>query len=119
VEFPADLGDPGRKFYESIASVFDFSDEPGNERLLLEAARIVDRLDELDAVLRASGTMLGSRVHPAFVESRQQQLVLSRLVGQLDLPSADESTVTAGGAVSDAAREVTSARWRKHGTRIA
>ena len=32
---------------ESIAGVYDFSDEPANQRLLLEAARIVDRLDQL------------------------------------------------------------------------
>jgi hypothetical protein len=49
------------------------------------------------------------RVHPALIESRQQQLVLARLVGQLDLR---EDEPAGGASVSDAARDVASARWR-------
>jgi hypothetical protein len=117
MNIPADLGDPGREFWESIANVYDFTGEPANQRLLLEAARVVDRLDQLDAVVRRNGAVLSSgRPNPALVESRQQQLVLGRLVNALDLPR-NESTD--GGAVSDAAREIASARWTKHGRRLA
>jgi hypothetical protein len=114
---PTNLGDPGQLFWESITSVYSFEDEPALQRLLIEAARVVDRLDQLDAVVRRNGAVLSSgRLNPALVESRQQQLVLGRLVGALDLPR-DESTN--GAAVSDAARDIASERWRKHGRRFA
>jgi hypothetical protein len=113
---PTDLGEPGRLFWESIVSVYSFADEPASERLLVECARIVDRLDALDAAVRRDGAMLATgRLNPALVESRQQQLVLGRLVNALDLRSADESAGAA--TVSDAARDIASARWAKQGRR--
>ena len=75
----------------------------------------MDRLDQLDAVVRRNGAVLATgRLNPALVESRQQQLVLGRLVAQLDLWSADQSPAVA--SISDAARDIASARWRKQGS---
>jgi hypothetical protein len=60
--------------------------------------------------------MLSSgRLNPALVESRQQQLVLGRLVNALNLRDAEEPAGAA--VVSDAARDIASARWAKQGRR--
>jgi hypothetical protein len=61
--------------------------DPQEEHLLLEACRVADRLDGLDAVLRREGlTLPDSRPHPALVESRQQEITLTRLIASLRLP---------------------------------
>lgn len=54
--------------------------------LLIEAARVMDVIEELVAAVRADGMMVDGRVHPAAVELRQQRQQLSRLLRQLDLP---------------------------------
>jgi hypothetical protein len=76
-----------------------------------ERAAEGDRLDDLDAVVRAEGvtvqTPQGVKAHPALVESRQQQITLTRLVASLRLPDEEDNTPQRrGGARGSYARNV-------------
>ena len=90
---PADLGSAGRALWDEVAGTFDL--ETHEAALLLEACRVKDRLDALDTVVRAEGVTIespqGVKAHPAIVEARQQQLVLSRLIASLRLPDENDS----------------------------
>jgi hypothetical protein len=90
---PEDLGASGRAFWLSLAGTFDF--EEHELAVVEEAARVKDRLDELDAVVRSEGVTVespqGVKAHPALVEARAQEVVLTRLVASLRLP--DENDV--------------------------
>lgn len=90
---PADLGAAGRALWVELTDSFGF--EAHERALLTEAARVKDRLDELDAVVRAEGVTIstpqGPKAHPALVESRLQEVVLSRLVASLRLPDEEDT----------------------------
>jgi hypothetical protein len=62
--------------------------------------RTVDVLDQLDAVVRRDGPVVGGqrgpKAHPALVEARQLKIALARLFGALRLPD---------GAVGDESRD--------------
>jgi len=91
VNAPTDLGDRGRALWHSLADDFDLAQHERD--LLHEAARVADRLDSLDAVVRAEGVTVtspqGVKAHPALVEARQQEVVLSRLIASLRIPDED------------------------------
>jgi hypothetical protein len=59
--------------------------------LLLEAARTLDAVQRLEAIVAAEGVLhespQGVRAHPALVEARQQRLVLARLLAALRIPA--------------------------------
>jgi hypothetical protein len=89
---PGDLGPRGLTLWASIADEFDL---PQHERdLLHEAGRVADRLDALDAVVRAEGvtvqTPQGVKTHPALAEARQQEVILTRLVASLRIPDEED-----------------------------
>lgn len=89
---PEGLKESGRGLWASIVEEYEL--DVHERLLLLQACRCADRLDELaDEALASPATVLntkGDRVsHPAIVESRQQSLVLSRLIASLRLPSGD------------------------------
>ena len=86
---PADLGPSGLAFWTTLTDTFDF--DPHDLALVEEASRVKDRLDELDAVIRAEGVTIttakgDTKAHPALVEARGQGIVLTRLVASLRLP---------------------------------
>lgn len=89
---PEGLGPRGAALWTSIADVFDLDEH--ERTLLLEAARVADRLDALDAVIATEGvtvtTPQGVKAHPALTEARQQGIVLSRLVSTLRIPDEDD-----------------------------
>ena len=71
--------------WESITEHIDL--DRHEQQLLLEACRVADRLDALAADIRKRGTVLGNGdTHPALRETREQQIVLARLVAALRLP---------------------------------
>lgn len=88
-----DLGISGAALWAELTANYEF-DAP-ELVIVIEASRVKDRLDALDAVVRAEGVTVlspqGVKAHPALTESRQQQIVLTRLVASLRLPDeADE-----------------------------
>lgn len=89
---PAGLADAGRRLWRSVVS--DYELEEHERRLLTEACRTVDVLDDLEAKVRADGPLVdspqGMKAHPAAVEARQQRIALARLIAALRLPAGDE-----------------------------
>jgi hypothetical protein len=87
----ADLGERGQRLYDAYASRVD----DAGLVLLEEAARIADRLDKLDALLRGEADVWCRLVHDlrtedyelridsALVEARQQAAVLRQLLVSL------------------------------------
>lgn len=85
---PDDLGEAGLALWADLTEHFEFDAQ--DLIVVVEATRVKDRLDELDAVVRTEGvtvkTPQGVKAHPALIESRQQQIVLTRLIASLRLP---------------------------------
>ncbi|WP_433503548.1 hypothetical protein ACQP04_28115 [Pseudonocardia halophobica] len=90
---PAGLAAAGSKLWRSITADYDV--EEHEHLLLLEACRVADRLDRL--AMESAGAPLtvknfkGDEVaNPLLVETRQQGIVLARLLASLRLPTGDE-----------------------------
>jgi hypothetical protein len=91
---PKGAGPSGRKLWNSIVSGYEL--EEHESMLLRELVRIVDRLDQLHALLVdegliVSGGAIGLKPHPALVEARQLAIAQARLTVALRLPVGDES----------------------------
>lgn len=89
---PAGLAASGRKLWRAVSGEYEL--DVHEELLLMEACRVADRLDRLAAEAADNPVtvinMKGDRVaHPSLTESRQQAIVLSRLIASLRLPSGD------------------------------
>ena len=87
---PRGAGPSGRKLWRSVLGDLDL--DPHEELILLQAVRCVDRLDAMAAELESAPlTLTNSKgdeiAHPLLVESRQQSLMLARLVASLRLPA--------------------------------
>jgi len=52
VDVPAGLGERGTSIWVSLAT-----DDPARNALVLESARIADRLDELDSIIQGKGVL--------------------------------------------------------------
>ncbi|WP_280224946.1 hypothetical protein [Nocardia farcinica] len=89
-----DFDDRGRELFESL---HDPGDPPALTALVVEAARIVDRLDRLDALLsgdrdlwarlvpaRRDDDVLEVRIDSAMQEARQQASVLRQLLAEIN-----------------------------------
>lgn len=90
---PRGLGKRGREFWRKIQA--DVEVDGATTDVLLEACRVLDRLDALNTVIESDGvTATGSTgqtvVHPALQEARLTQLAFTRLVQALDLPASEE-----------------------------
>src|SRR5688572_5378717 len=86
---PAGLKAAGKRLWDQVVAEFD----PDEHELALlgEAARTIDVLNDLDAIVRREGPIVegshgGQKAHPALVEARQQRIALARLVAVLRLP---------------------------------
>jgi hypothetical protein len=115
---PRGLGPAGKALWRSVHD--DLPDDWELDRRELEnlslAARQADDLARLEKVIAKEGTMsIGSTgqptVHPAIPEARQARLSISRLLGSIPLPDAEEQPQT---AASERGRAAARAR---HGRR--
>jgi hypothetical protein len=90
---PAGLGNAGAQLW--IEAVADVEFEPHNLQLLAEAAKTLDTLHVLQAVLEAEGPIIdspqGRKAHPALAELRQGRIVLARMVAALKIPSVEDT----------------------------
>jgi len=87
--------------------------------LLTEVCRALDEAEGLHAVVAAEGcTVAGSRgqvrAHPALAELRATRLVLGRLLGQLELPGEDGTSLPS--PVQVRGRRAARQRWGARGT---
>jgi len=89
---PPGLKAGGRKLWRSVTDEFELGEHELS--ILLEAARTVDALDALQAIVRDEGVTntspQGLRAHPALVEARQQRVTLAKLVASLRIPLDDD-----------------------------
>lgn len=91
---PKGLKTSGRRLWRSALTNYDL--EVHEEAILLQACRCVDRLDLLATeaennpvtVINTKGDQVA---HPALTESRQQSIVLARLIASLRMPSGEQS----------------------------
>jgi hypothetical protein len=94
----------------------DLEGDQHDADLVLETCRVLDVIDALaGAVDRDGVTVTGSRgqivINPAVQEMRQQQVVFSRLIAQLNLDEAElGAMLTARRASAKRAGQV---KWRK------
>ena len=112
----AGLKAPGKALWKALqGDVTDgYSFDQRELHLLNEAALVADHLADLERVLRKDGmTSLGSAgqlvAHPALIESRQQRLVLVRLLAALDF-GAEAGEESLG---SRRARHAAQSRWSR------
>lgn len=94
---PKGVKDAGSRLWRSVLAGYDL--EEHELALLLEAARTVDLLDELDAAVRVDGALVqspqGLKAHPAATEARQQRITLARLLAALRVPLGEEGDTQA------------------------
>lgn len=90
---PRDLRTSGRRLWRDVMRDFEF--DTHERLLLLQACRTADRLDLLATEAASNPVTVvnvkGDKIaHPALVESRQQSIVLSRLLASLRMPSGEQ-----------------------------
>jgi hypothetical protein len=103
---PADLaaGSRGRRLWNRTMRDYDLA--PVERELLAEVCRVLNRLDELREAA-------GPEQPRLLIEERQQRMVFSRLLGQLNLPDdGGDPTIYSGASVRG--RRAAHARWRGH-----
>jgi hypothetical protein len=94
-ELRASLGESGRALWDAI--VVRYALDPHEERVLFEACRIGDLIDDCEAQRGGALTIAakeGERVHPLLVEARLQRVTQARLVAALRLPSDEQQPRT-------------------------
>lgn len=96
-ETPTGLRWSGRRLWEAVVTDYELSRHELS--LLLQAARTLDSLDQLQARLDSDGCLVespqGLKAHPALPELRQQRIACARLLAVLGLPmgiSEDDKT---------------------------
>lgn len=110
---PATLGDAGTTFWNAV--VARWSLRPDEEQLLLAAAKTLDEIARLEAVLaEQSMTVTGSRgqhrVNGLVREIREHRLSFQRLIGTSGIGIAEADAAGAGTAKSNAGRALALAR---------
>lgn len=117
---PANLEPRGRALWTATYERHPEMTELERE-VLLEACRVVDRLEHLDEACRTEPTVMEGRqgplINPALAEARQQANLLKMLMAAMRVP--DEKTGkrpqvrgTARGAINQSSPAVTSIRDR-------
>ncbi len=111
---PGGLGARGRRFWRGVTAGFELSE--AELELLVEACRLLDTLEVLEAAVAVDGvTTVGSRgqvrVHPAVGALQSGRATLGRLLAQLDLPDEEGASVPSPATLR--ARAAAEARWRQ------
>jgi len=91
---PAGLQTAGKRLWQSVVTEYDL--DVHEEALLLQASRVLDRLDSMATELASAPLTVENQrgdlvPHPLLTESRQQSLALSRLLASMRLPSGEET----------------------------
>lgn len=122
VPVPAWLSHRGEAFWSAATSRYELT--PGEEALLLEACRTLDRLEALNVAIVEQGVLgVGSSgqtvTNSLLTEARGQQVVLHRLLAALSLPEDEiEAATTTRSRTGAQARwkdELTEARLKRGG----
>lgn len=93
---PDGLGTEGRKLWRETVTAFDFTEEPYKRRILFDACKTADLIDQLDAAmagqpLTAKGSMGQLVIHPLIAQSQAARTQLAQLLTRLNFtPIAEE-----------------------------
>jgi hypothetical protein len=108
---PPGIAAPGRELWRTLTNVYQFDTR---ELIVLRlACRQADMVDGLEQALEAGGLIIAGsagqdRLSPIPTELRQSRLALSRLLGDLSIPSEAGAGPT---AASRRARKASASRW--------
>jgi hypothetical protein len=95
---PKGTGPTGRKLWRAVLAAWELDEH--ELALLVELTRVVDRLANLDEIIRRDGEIIaglhGPKVHPALTEARQLAVVQARLQAVLRLPDGEEGDESQG-----------------------
>lgn len=95
---PKGVGAAARKLWRAVLDDWDL--DAHEVTLLTELVRAVDRLEQLDELIREHGVLVdglhGKRANPALVEARQLQIVAARISAVLRLPDGEEGSESPG-----------------------
>lgn len=104
IDPPDNLGPSGSALWAGLVDLATF--DVHELTLVVEACRVRDRLDALNEVIRAEGVTVtspqGVKAHPALVEARAQEVVMTRLLASLRIPTDDLARPQARGAARGA-----------------
>lgn len=96
---PDDLTPNGRgeAFWEAVTEAYD-AFTPAEHELAVEAARLLDLIEELRTVVAAEGAVVrdgrGTRTHPALVELRHAREQVRKTLAALNLPDDEGETAS-------------------------
>jgi hypothetical protein len=112
---PTGLDPHGRAFWRNVTSRFEL--DPAELELLVATCRTIDTIDGLQTAVDSDGLLAAGskgqpRLNPAVGELRNQRALLGRLLGQLQLPDEDGTTLLTPRQVRG--RAAAQARWRAH-----
>jgi hypothetical protein len=114
---PAGLDKAGKRLWKAILADLPqgWELDEREAQLLQLAARQAGDLTKLETAIDEEGVITtGSTgqvtVHPAVLEARQARLAISRLVGLIEMPDADEKPAT---AATTRNRKAAQARWNR------
>ena len=86
----------GQRLWKAVVGHYELDEH--EMTLLVQACRIADVCDELQAHIDLDGPMIsgsGGRIRPAVVELRQQRIALARLIVALRVPIGDQEETPA------------------------
>ncbi len=116
VRAPKGVKGRGGKLWRELQDVLEF--DPHETELLVEACRVVSRIEQLENAVNEHGVMVpGSTgqlvVNPAVLEQRQQQATLARIMTLLNIDLHPDAGVASVSLISQQARRAAEARWSR------
>lgn len=93
---PKGFGYQGQKLWKSVTAAFDMDLEPHKRRILYDACKLADRIDQLEKEMRTQPlTVMGSAkqrvIHPLISEIRFSMALMAQLLARLNFePQLDE-----------------------------
>lgn len=92
---PDGLGTEGRKLWREIVGTFDVNEEPHKRRILFDACKTADLIDQLDTEmagepLTAKGSMGQLVIHPLIAQSQSARTQLAQLLTRLNFTPFEE-----------------------------
>jgi len=92
---PRGLGYQGQKLWREVIAEYDLDSEPAKLRILFDACKTADAVDELDkAAAKSPLTVRGSAgqevIHPARSEARFTRGLLAQLLARLNFAPPEE-----------------------------
>ena len=117
VPVPPDcLGDVGAQLFADLHASIDYSDSPGEAKLVLEAAKVADQCARLEAEsakrpTRTKGSMGQFVIEPTIAELRFQRQQLAALLKQATACAVDEDQLAEDRSAK--ARRAANVRWQR------